>query len=56
MYGLGLIDTHAVKKQYENIPPEAKEFVNRQITAKKENDRLKCVPHKLMLDLIRRLS
>ena len=56
MYGLGLIDTQAVKKQYESIPPEAKEFVNRQITAKKENDRLKCVPHKLMLDLIRRLS
>ena len=56
MYGLGLIDTKAIQKQYESIPPEAKEFVNRQMNIKKENDMLKSIPHKVMLDLIRRLT
>ena len=56
MYGLGLIDTKAIQKQYESIPPEAKEFVNRQMNIKKDNDMLKSIPHKVMLDLIRRLT
>ena len=56
MYGLGLIDTKAIQKQYESIPPETKEFVNRQMNIKKENDMLKSIPHKVMLDLIRRLT
>ncbi len=56
MYGLGLLDTQAVRKQFESIPMEAKQFVEQQIQSKLQNDRLKSIPHKMMLDLIRRLS
>ena len=56
LYGLGLIDTEMVRKQYESIPKEAKFFADQQLTNKIEHDKLKTIPHKMMIDLIRRIS
>ncbi len=56
LYGLGLIDTESVGKQYESIPREAKFFADQQLTSKIETDKLRTIPHKMMIDLIRRIS
>ena len=56
LYGLGLIDTEMVRKQYESIPKEAKFFADQQLTNKIEHDKLKTIPHKMMIDLIRRIA
>jgi len=56
LYGLGLIDTEMVRKQYESIPKEAKFFADQQLTSKLEHDKLRTIPHKMMIDLIRRIA
>ena len=56
LYGLGLIDTEMVRKQYESIPKEAKFFADQALTSKLEHDKLRTIPHKMMIDLIRRIA
>ena len=56
LYGLGLIDTEMVRKQYESIPKEAKFFADQSLTSKLEHDKLRTIPHKMMIDLIRRIA
>lgn len=56
LYGLGLIDTESVGKQYESIPREAKFFADQQLASKLEHDKLRVIPHKMMIDLIRRIA
>ena len=55
LYGLGLIDTEMVRKQYESIPKEAKFFADQSLTSKLEHDKLRTI-HKMMIDLIRRIA
>jgi len=55
MHGLGLFDTNSILKQYNTLPPDAQEFVNRQCQQKIQFDQIKSIPHKIMLDLLRRL-
>lgn len=55
MHGLGLFDTDSILKQYNTLPTEAHAFVERQCQQKIEFDQIKSIPHKIMLDLLRRL-
>jgi hypothetical protein len=55
MHGLELFDTDSILKQYESIPQGAKDHVEQSIQHKLEFDKTKTIPHKLMLQLLRRL-
>jgi tryptophan halogenase len=56
MYGMGLFDQEKIMAQYDSVPQEAKHYTERQIQTKLDYDKVKTIPHKMMLDLIRRLS
>ena len=56
MYGMGLFDQEKIMAQYDSVPPEAKHYTEIQIQTKLDYDKVKTIPHKMMLDLIRRLS
>jgi hypothetical protein len=45
-----------VRKQYESIPKEARFFADQSLENKLENDKLRTIPHKMMIDLIRRIA
>lgn len=55
MHGLGLFDTQNILKQYNTLPNEVQDYVNNKCREKIDFDRIKSIPHKLMLDLLRRL-
>ena len=55
MHGLGLFNTKKILQQYECMPEGAKEHVEKSIQHKLQFDRTKTIPHKLMLQLLRRL-
>ena len=56
MHGLGLFDNKSILQQYELMPDGAKQHVENSIQHKLEFDRTKTIPHKLMLQLLRRLT
>ena len=56
MHGLGLFDNESILKQYETVPQGAKDHVEQSIQHKLECDKTKTIPHKLMLQLLRRLT
>jgi hypothetical protein len=56
MHGLGLFDNDSILKQYETIPQGAKDHVENSIQQKLEFDKTKTIPHKMMLQLLRRLT
>ena len=49
------MDNKKIKMQYENLPQEAKDHTERLYQEKTEFDKIKAIPHKMMLDLLRRL-
>ena len=55
MNGLELFDNNKIKYQYENLPQEAKDHTDSLCQQKIEFDKIKAIPHKMMLDLLRRL-
>ena len=55
MNGLELFDNKKIKMQYENLPQEVKDHTERLYQEKTEFDKIKAIPHKMMLDLLRRL-
>ena len=56
MHGLGLFDNAKILQQYEMMPEGAKQHVESSIQHKLNFDRTKTIPHKLMLQLLRRLT
>ena len=56
MHGLGLFDNAKILQQYEMMPEGAKQHVKSSIQHKLNFDRTKTIPHKLMLQLLRRLT
>lgn len=56
MHGLGLFDNKSILKQYEMMPEGAKQHVENSIQHKLQFDQSKTIPHKLMLQLLRRLT
>lgn len=56
LYGMGLFNQEKILQQYDSVPPEGKTYAERQIQTKLDYDKVKTIPHKMMLDLIRRLS
>ena len=56
MHGLGLFDNSKILQQYEMMPDGAKQHVENSIQHKLTFDRTKTIPHKLMLQLLRRLT
>ena len=56
MHGMNLFNRNSLKKQYEELHPDAKQHVEHLINEKNNFDNIKAIPHKLMLDLLRRLS
>jgi len=56
MHGLGLFDNAKILQQYEMMPDGAKQHVENSIQHKLNFDRTKTIPHKLMLQLLRRLT
>lgn len=55
MHGLGLFDSDKILNQYNTLPPQVKEYVENRCREKVQFDNIKAIPHKLMLDLLRRL-
>ena len=55
MNGLELFDNNKIKSQNENLPQEAKDHTDSLCQQKIEFDKIKAIPHKMMLDLLRRL-
>ena len=57
LHGLGLTNPESIKKQYDMLPESAKEYVNRVMFDRDDHEQnLKYIPHKIMIDLIRRLT
>ena len=56
MHGLRLFDNAKILQQYEMMPDGAKQHVENSIQHKLNFDRTKTIPHKLMLQLLRRLT
>lgn len=56
MHGLGLIDKETARKQYSLIPQDAKEYAHEVQQNMEQLVNVKCIPHQMMIDLIRRLS
>lgn len=57
LHGMGHFDLASIKKQYNLLPQDAKDYAERIINEKNQNERnLKYVPHKLMIDVIRNLT
>ena len=56
MHGLGLFDNAKILQQYEMMPEGAKQHVESSIQHKLNFDRTKTITHKLMLQLLRRLT
>jgi tryptophan halogenase len=56
MHGLGLFDNSSIMKQYEQMPEGAKQHVENSIQHKLQFDNTKTIPHKMMLQLLRRLT
>jgi len=55
LHGLGLFDTQKIAEQYNTLHTEVQDYVNNRLREKVEFDQIKSIPHKLMLDLLRRL-
>lgn len=57
LHGLGLFNIDSIKKQYNELPVSAKEYAERILQEKHQNEiNLKYVPHKLLIDVIRNLT
>ena len=56
MHGLGLFDNKKILQQYEMMPEGAKQHVENAIQHKLQFDSTKTIPHKMMLQLLRRLT
>lgn len=56
MHGLGLFNNKNILKQYEQMPEGAKQHVENAIQHKIQFDNTKTIPHKMMLQLLRRLT
>ena len=55
MHGLGLFNNEKIKNQYNTLPNSAQDYVQNRIQEKLSFDNIKAIPHRLMLDLLRRL-
>ena len=56
LHGMDIFDRDSLKKQYKDLHIDAKRFVDDVIKQKEDFDGVKAIPHKMMLDLLRRLS
>ena len=56
MHGLGLFNNESIMQQYEQMPDGAKQHVENAIQHKLQFDNTKTIPHKMMLQLLRRLT
>lgn len=56
MHALGLFDNKKILEQYEMMPEGAKQHVENSIQHKLQFDKTKTIPHRLMLQLLRRLT
>ena len=56
MHSLGLFDNKKILQQYEMMPEGAKQHVESSIQHKLQFDKTKTIPHKMMLQLLRRLT
>ncbi len=56
MHALGLFDNKSILEQYEMMPEGAKQHVESSIQHKLQFDKTKTIPHKMMLQLLRRLT
>lgn len=57
LHGIDHFNVDSIKKQYELLPDFAKDYAERMIREKIHNDNnLKYVPHKLLIDVIRNLT
>ena len=55
LHGLGLFDTDKIKQQYMEYPDSIKGYANNKLREKFEFDKIKAIPHRTMLELLRRL-
>lgn len=55
MHGLGLFNNDKILNQYNTLPEQVRDYVDNRCREKIEFDNIKAIPHKLMLDLLRRL-
>lgn len=55
MHGLGLFNNDKILNQYNTLPEQVKDYVDNRCREKIEFDNIKAIPHKLMLNLLRRL-
>lgn len=55
LHGLGLFDTEAIKNQFDQYPDDIKGYAENKFREKFEFDQIKAIPHRTMLDLLRRL-
>ncbi len=56
LHGLGLFDTNSINEQFQNFPNSVKEYANRTVHNLRETEaNIKTIPHKMMIDLIRKL-
>jgi uncharacterized FlaG/YvyC family protein len=52
---MDIFDRTSLQKQYNDLHIDAKQYVENIIQEKETFDTVKAIPHKMMLDLLRRL-
>ena len=52
---MDIFNRTSLKNQYEDLHIDAKQYVENIIQEKEQFDTVKAIPHKMMLDLLRRL-
>ncbi len=55
MHGLGLFNNKDILSQYNTLPSDVQQYVNQKCQEKINFDSIRAIPHKMMLDLLRRL-
>ena len=56
LHGLGLFDTESIKQQFESFPQAVQDYAHQSVDALRHTETsIKTIPHKMMIDLIRRL-
>ncbi len=55
LHGMDIFDRTSLQKQYNDLHIDAKQYVENIIQEKETFDTVKAIPHKMMLDLLRRL-
>ena len=56
LHGLGLFNTESINEQFQTFPQAVKDYANRSVQNLRETESsIKTIPHKMMIDLIRKL-